>query len=228
MFSPNPPSMLARALGSRQQYSKGPVLSGAPSALSSTVRNAKPSQRLSYTISEDMTDETSCAKMRLRALQSRSSLAECKVLPQKRPLEEKSPIPLKRPRHQTRHGHKNADKADSLIRPTKPTRRRQRFSVLAFDLQKVAKQLQNDPGFQIRDRRWHLKLYYHCFAGRDLTSWILQNFNDMKGREDAVALGNKLMTEGLFEPVHRSQPFKDGNYFYTITADYRIPRWKLR
>ncbi|TPX07327.1 uncharacterized protein E0L32_010749 [Thyridium curvatum] len=102
-------------------------------------------------------------------------------------------------------------------------------------------------GVRMQNRRWHLTLYHNCFIGSDMTSWLLDNFEDLDTREDAVDFGNMLMaTEedrakerdkenkdgvskevrrepGLFVHVSKRHPFKDGNYFYRIAADYAKP-----
>ena len=45
----------------------------------------------------------------------------------------------------------------------------------------------------MQNRRWHLRLHYNCFIGSDMTSWLLDNFDDLEDREEAEALGNRLM-----------------------------------
>ncbi|KAK8161263.1 hypothetical protein BKA80DRAFT_205850, partial [Phyllosticta citrichinensis] len=95
-----------------------------------------------------------------------------------------------------------------------------------YDLSKLAAELQSDKGIPMADRRWHFKLHLSCFVGFDLTTWILQNFRDIETREDAVALGNQLMAKGLFRHVTGKHPFRDGNFFYHLTSEYRAPRYE--
>ncbi|PNS18369.1 Vacuolar membrane-associated protein iml1 [Sphaceloma murrayae] len=92
-----------------------------------------------------------------------------------------------------------------------------------FDLQRLAQHLQAKPpkGIVMVDRRWHWKLYHRCFRGDELTSWVLAHFKDMETREDAVKLGNELMKRGLFTHVSSKHSFRDGNYFYQISSEYR-------
>lgn len=94
----------------------------------------------------------------------------------------------------------------------------------SVDLHKLAQEIQGDGGIKIEDRRWHLKLYNHCFVGTDLTSWLLQKFRDIDTRDDAVEFGNELMTQGLFTHVQKRHNFRDGQYFYMIANDYRVAR----
>lgn len=95
-----------------------------------------------------------------------------------------------------------------------------------YDLAKLAAELQSDKGIPMADRRWHFKLHLSCFVGFDLTTWLLQNFRDIETREDAVVLGNQLMAKGLFRHVTGKHPFRDGNFFYHLTSEYRAPRYE--
>ncbi|KAL1900319.1 vacuolar membrane-associated protein iml1 [Ceratocystis pirilliformis] len=100
-------------------------------------------------------------------------------------------------------------------------------------------------GIRMQNRRWHLRMHYNCFIGSDMTTWLLDNFDDLESREDAEKLGNFLMApmsksasddkdkdkdkdkddkeKGLFMHVQQRHPFRDGQYFYQITADYAKP-----
>ena len=93
-----------------------------------------------------------------------------------------------------------------------------------YDLRKLAVDLQEAKGIRMIDRRWHVILHHNCFVGSELTTWLLQNFDDIETRDEAVELGNRLMTEGLFQHVTRRHQFKDGNYFYQISSEYRLPK----
>ena len=93
-----------------------------------------------------------------------------------------------------------------------------------YDLRKLATDLQESKGIKMVDRRWHLTLHHNCFVGSDLATWLLHNFDDIEIRDQAVGLGNRLMSEGLFQHVTKRHQFKDGNYFYQIASEYRLPR----
>ncbi|KAF4546108.1 Vacuolar membrane-associated protein iml1 [Lasiodiplodia theobromae] len=93
-----------------------------------------------------------------------------------------------------------------------------------YDITKLAVDLQGEKGIPMTDRRWHFKLHLSCFLGFDLTTWLLQNFRDINTREQAVELGNEIMGKGLFHHVTRKHPFRDGNFFYQISTEYRAPR----
>src|SRR5205814_6079567 len=84
----------------------------------------------------------------------------------------------------------------------------------------LAQELQGPHGIRLQDRRWHLRLHYNCFIGSELVTWMLENFKDIKTREEAVTYGNYLMKEGLFQHVERRHVFRDGNFFYQLQSDY--------
>ncbi|KAL3426043.1 vacuolar membrane-associated protein iml-1 [Phlyctema vagabunda] len=101
-------------------------------------------------------------------------------------------------------------------------------------------------GVRMQNRRWHFRLHYNCFIGSDMTTWLLENFEDIEDREDAVAFGNMLMTNEddkrlkdlgkekekedtkLFVHVEKRHPFRDGQYFYQITGEYAKDRPESR
>ncbi|KAH6685734.1 vacuolar membrane-associated protein iml-1 [Plectosphaerella plurivora] len=95
-------------------------------------------------------------------------------------------------------------------------------------------------GVKFQNRRWHLRLHYNCFIGSDMTTWLMDNFEDLETREDAEQLGNMLMVtklersdssdreemtkkdkdRGLFVHVEKRHPFRDGQYFYQISSEF--------
>ena len=73
---------------------------------------------------------------------------------------------------------------------------RQRFQKKNFSVAALAEAMQQpveNGGVRMQNRRWHLRLHYNCFIGSDMTSWLLDNFEDLEDREDAEALGRRLM-----------------------------------
>jgi hypothetical protein len=124
---------------------------------------------------------------------------------------------------------------------------RELFSKNKFSLAALAEAIQQpveNGGIRMQNRRWHLRLHYNCFIGSDMTSWLLENFEDLEDREEAEALGKKLMVNdedrprekdrdganketkregGLFVHVEKRHPFRDGQYFYQISSEYAKP-----
>lgn len=83
-----------------------------------------------------------------------------------------------------------------------------------IDVHKLIEILQGPDGIQIMDRYWHLKFYKYCFLGMDLVNFLVENFEDIETREDAVEYGNKLMQEKIILHVISAHKFLDGHYFY--------------
>ncbi|KAL2130958.1 hypothetical protein VTI74DRAFT_5721 [Chaetomium olivicolor] len=116
-------------------------------------------------------------------------------------------------------------------------RRREPFSKKNLNLAALAEAIQQpveNGGVRMQNRRWHFRLHYNCFIGSDMTSWLLDNFDDLEDREEAEALGNRLMVSddkekegkkegGLFVHVEKRHPFRDGQYFYQISSEYAKP-----
>lgn len=95
-------------------------------------------------------------------------------------------------------------------------------------LSSLAQIIQEDKGVRMMDRRWHWRLHYNCFIGFEFTTWLFQNFDDIHSREEAVEFGNELMQAGLFQHVEKRHNFRDGNYFYQISSEYRVSRPESR
>ncbi|ODV85626.1 hypothetical protein CANARDRAFT_198693, partial [[Candida] arabinofermentans NRRL YB-2248] len=81
-------------------------------------------------------------------------------------------------------------------------------------LSKIAMAIQGDKGIEVVDRKWHLRTHPNCFLGMELVSWMIENFEDIDTREQAVEFGNHLMDEHIFEHVESRHRFLDGHYFY--------------
>ncbi|KAI9757179.1 MAG: hypothetical protein M4579_003569 [Chaenotheca gracillima] len=97
-----------------------------------------------------------------------------------------------------------------------------------INLSTLAQEVQGEKGITMQDRRWHLQLHYSCFIGFEMTTWLLENFKDVDTREEAVELGNQLMSDGLFQHVAGRHQFRDGNYFYQLGSEYRAARPESR
>ncbi|KAK2063572.1 domain found in Dishevelled [Colletotrichum caudatum] len=115
---------------------------------------------------------------------------------------------------------------------------RERFRKSNLNLAALAEAIQQpveNGGVKLQNRRWHLRLHYNCFIGSDMTTWLMDNFEDLDSREEAEQLGNMLMVKtydrsddkkdrgGLFEHVEKRHAFRDGQYFYSIASEYAKP-----
>ncbi|KAH0536028.1 hypothetical protein FGG08_007077 [Glutinoglossum americanum] len=102
------------------------------------------------------------------------------------------------------------------------------FSKSSVSMPALAQAIQGEKGVKMLDRRWHLRLHYNCFIGVELTTWLQENFKDIEDREQAVEFGDELMGKGLFQHVARRHKFRDGNYFYQISSEFRTVRPESR
>ncbi|OBU00341.1 vacuolar membrane-associated protein iml1 [Pseudogymnoascus verrucosus] len=100
-------------------------------------------------------------------------------------------------------------------------------------------------GVRMQNRRWHFRLHYNCFIGSDMTTWLLENIEDIETREEAIEFGNMLMVNdeerrantdskekekdfGIFVHVEKRHPFRDGQYFYQVVGEHAKPRPETR
>lgn len=90
----------------------------------------------------------------------------------------------------------------------------------SIKISQLASELLSKTGIRFMNRRWHLKIHYHCFIGTDLVLWLLGNFIDIKTVEEAVDYGNRLMVQGLFHHVEDRHSFLNGHYFYQLAPEY--------
>lgn len=87
-------------------------------------------------------------------------------------------------------------------------------------LVKLAAVLQSDNGIEVKDRIWHMKLHHHCLLGMELVSWLIENFEDIDTREEAVEYGNQLMAQKMYSHAVSKHSFLDGHYFYVMNKKY--------
>ncbi|PHH70618.1 hypothetical protein CDD80_5888 [Ophiocordyceps camponoti-rufipedis] len=123
-------------------------------------------------------------------------------------------------------GQEGAQRRNKLVT------RKERFQKSHMSLTALAEAMQQpveSGGVPLRNRRWHLRLHKASFIGSDMTTWLLDNFEDLADREEAEQLGNALMVtaegdRGLFVHVEKRHRFRDGNYFYQMAAEFARPQ----
>ncbi|KAH6635267.1 hypothetical protein B0J18DRAFT_453865 [Chaetomium sp. MPI-SDFR-AT-0129] len=127
---------------------------------------------------------------------------------------------------------------EGLDRKGQLVRNREPFSKKNINLAALAEAMQQpeeNGGVRMKNRRWHFRWHYNCFIGSDMTSWLLENFDDLEDREEAEALGKRLMVaeekekegkkdSGLFVHVEKRHQFRDGQYFYQISSEFAKPQ----
>lgn len=95
-------------------------------------------------------------------------------------------------------------------------------------LSTLAVQLQAPGGLKLVDRAWHFKIHPHCFLGSELVSWLIEAFDDIDSREDAIMYGQSLMDKGLIRHVEQRHGFLDGHYFYEFKEEFADPTYKAK
>lgn len=101
--------------------------------------------------------------------------------------------------------------ADSLVPPADGDR------LAAVDLTELVATLRQPGGLAIGDRRYRMSLYPVCFIGADLVQWLVEHRH--YSREDALRLGQRLVSQGIIRHVLDEQPFRDGYVFYRFVSD---------
>lgn len=74
-------------------------------------------------------------------------------------------------------------------------------------------------GVPIKDRKWHRRVYPKCAVGHEITDWLFANVEDADSREEAIKLGEELLSAGMLLHVNNTHRFLDGYYFYQLRED---------
>ncbi len=96
-------------------------------------------------------------------------------------------------------------------------------SINRISLRQIAQGMRSENGVEIKTRRYKLKLFQRCFLGNEAVDWIVAKTKF--SREDAVALGQKMIEKGIFHHVLDEHKFKDEDLFYRFTDDEGKSIW---
>jgi hypothetical protein len=92
-----------------------------------------------------------------------------------------------------------------------------------ISIRQLASQMHSEQGLEIKTRRYKLMLFQRCFLGNEAVDWIV---NQVKvSREDAIALGQKMLDKGIFQHVTNEHQFKDEPLFYRFNEDQGKSIW---
>lgn len=92
-----------------------------------------------------------------------------------------------------------------------------------ISVRQLAQEMHSEKGVEIKTRRHKLKLYQRSFLGNEAVDWIV---NKVKvSREDAIALGQKMIEKGIFQHVTEEYQFKDEPLFYRFNEDKGKSIW---
>jgi len=84
------------------------------------------------------------------------------------------------------------------------------------EIMKLADRLRE--GIEVKDRRYHFQKYEKCFLGSEAVSWLIDN-GEAQDVEQAIHLGNAMMTLDLIKHVTKDHDFKNEKLFYRFYAD---------
>jgi potassium efflux system protein len=84
-------------------------------------------------------------------------------------------------------------------------------------LRDLAARLRGPGGVHVADRRHRLAFFRRCFVGREAVDWLVAH--EGLSREDAVAVGQRLVALGVLHHVLDEHPFRDGALFYRFRDD---------
>lgn len=94
------------------------------------------------------------------------------------------------------------------------------FRIGAVDLQNLCVAMSSpNGGVQVRDRVFRLSRYRDCFVGSEAIDWICAELDI--GREQALRLGQRLVSNGMVRHVLNEHDFEDGYLFYTFVPTDR-------
>jgi Domain found in Dishevelled, Egl-10, and Pleckstrin (DEP) len=87
-----------------------------------------------------------------------------------------------------------------------------------YDLAQLVKDLRSPQGVEIKNRSQSFRFpFVRCFIGREAVDWMSAKL--VISRPEAVALGQRLMTDNWLKNLSNHQPFEDADFFYQFCMD---------
>ena len=93
----------------------------------------------------------------------------------------------------------------------------EKANVQRISVRQLALEMRSEQGVEIKTRRHRLKLYQRSFLGNEAVDWIVKKVK--VSRDDAIALGQKMLDKEIFKHVTNDHPFKDEPLFYRFNED---------
>ncbi|NJN20130.1 MAG: hypothetical protein HC812_01620 [Leptolyngbya sp. RL_3_1] len=90
-------------------------------------------------------------------------------------------------------------------------------SIFAVNLQQLAAAMGGTEGVAIKNRQFRLKTYSNCFVGSEAVDWLVAYLR--VSREEAVRVGQRLMSENWIDHVAKEPAFKDDFFFYRFRQE---------
>jgi hypothetical protein len=86
-----------------------------------------------------------------------------------------------------------------------------------YDWEDIIQRMRGPEGISIRDRRYGLKVFSHCFVGSEAVDWLIKH--EQATRPEATIMGQIMLDMGIFHHVLDEHEFEDGPLFYRFYAD---------
>ncbi|MDJ1176139.1 mechanosensitive ion channel domain-containing protein [Roseofilum capinflatum] len=86
-----------------------------------------------------------------------------------------------------------------------------------YDWEDIIQRMRGPEGLSIRDRRYGLKVFSHCFTGTEVVEWLMQH--EQATRMESVMMGQMMVDMGIFHHVLDEHEFEDTTLFYRFYAD---------
>jgi small-conductance mechanosensitive channel len=87
----------------------------------------------------------------------------------------------------------------------------------AKELEALVGRMRGPGGLAICDRRHRLRTYARSFVGREAVRWLMEH--EGLAREDALALGRRLVAQGIIHHVLDEHDFRDAALYYRFRSD---------
>jgi hypothetical protein len=90
-------------------------------------------------------------------------------------------------------------------------------SIFAIDLKQLTAAMGEEGGVAIKNRQFRLKTYPNCFVGSEAVDWLVTYLR--VSREDAVRVGQRLVSENWIQHVAKESVFQDDFFFYRFRQE---------
>jgi small-conductance mechanosensitive channel len=85
------------------------------------------------------------------------------------------------------------------------------------DLDELTTQMRGPEGLEIKDRRYRLSTYRHCFIGAEAVEWLMTHCDAT--HHEALQIGQMLIDRGVIHHVTDDHSFEDAYLFYRFYVD---------
>lgn len=94
---------------------------------------------------------------------------------------------------------------------------RQKGDLCDEEMAALIRDMRGPYGVEIKDRRYHLRVFSNCFVGSDAVAWLMHH--QKATAEEAIRIGRLLVERGIFHHVTDEHTFEDQYLFYRFYED---------